>query len=311
MKILNAGCPRADGFYMPAEYAPHKGTIIIWPKRPGSWIYGAGRAREAFAEVICAIAESEQAYVLAEADVIDNARSVVEAVRKQKNYQENFPVKYIQMESDDAWARDVGPTFVKNEDGAVRGIDWCFNAWGGKVDGLYADWTKDDRVAALFCNKAGYDMYDAHPFVLEGGAIHTDGEKTVIVTESCLLSKGRNPELSKSEIEQKLKDYLGAEKLSGFLMEYTMMKPTSMSTTYVHLQARGMWCLRGLMTWMTHSIRCPQRTLKYWKMKLMQEAGKLRFTRFTFQRSRCVLQNMSFRASPLRRVRMSARQENA
>lgn len=113
MKILNAGCPRADGFYMPAEYAPHNGTIIIWPKRPGSWIYGAGRAREAFAEVICAIAESEQAYVLAEADVIDNARSVVEAVRKQKNYQENFPVKYIQMESDDAWARDVGPTFVK------------------------------------------------------------------------------------------------------------------------------------------------------------------------------------------------------
>jgi len=117
------------------------------------------------------------------------------------------------MESDDAWARDVGPTFVKNEDGVVRGIDWCFNAWGGKVDGLYADWTKDDRVAALFCNKAGYDMYDAHPFVLEGGAIHTDGEKTVIVTESCLLSKGRNPELSKSEIEQKLKDYLGAEKI--------------------------------------------------------------------------------------------------
>ena len=85
MKILNAGCPRADGFYMPAEYAPHKGTIIIWPKRPGSWIYGARRAREAFAEVICAIAESEQAYVLAEADVIDNARSVVEAVRKHNH----------------------------------------------------------------------------------------------------------------------------------------------------------------------------------------------------------------------------------
>ena len=56
-------------------------------------------------------------------------------------------------------------------------------------------------------------MYDAHPFVLEGGAIHTDGEQTVIVTESCLLSKGRYPELSKSEIEQKLKDYLGAEKI--------------------------------------------------------------------------------------------------
>ena len=79
MKILNAGCPRADGFYMPAEYAPHKGTITIWPKRPGSWIYGAGRAREAFAEVICAISESEQVYVLAEADVIDNARVFLQA----------------------------------------------------------------------------------------------------------------------------------------------------------------------------------------------------------------------------------------
>lgn len=64
MKILNAGCPRADGFYMPAEYAPHKGYHHHLAKAPGSWIYGARRAREAFAEVICAIAESEQAYVL-------------------------------------------------------------------------------------------------------------------------------------------------------------------------------------------------------------------------------------------------------
>lgn len=82
-------------------------------KAPGLMDLRCQAGKRGFAEVICAIAESEQAYVLAEADVIDNARSVVEAVRKQKNYQENFPVKYIQMESDDAWARDVGPTFVK------------------------------------------------------------------------------------------------------------------------------------------------------------------------------------------------------
>lgn len=311
MKILNAGCPRADGFYMPAEYAPHKGTIIIWPKRPGSWIYGARRAREAFAEVICAIAESEQAYVLAEADVIDNARSVVEAVRKQKNYQENFPVKYIQMESDDAWARDVGPTFVKNEDGAVRGIDWCFNAWGGKVDGLYADWTKDDRVAALFCNKAGYDMYDAHPFVLEGGAIHTDGEKTVIVTESCLLSKGRNPELSKSEIEQKLKDYLGAEKI--IWIPYGIYN----DETNEHVDNVCAFTSPGhvVLAW-TDDMDDPQYQMSSADLEILENetdarVEKLRFTRFTFQRSRCVSQNMSFPASPLRRVRMSARQENA
>ena len=78
---------------------------------------------------------------------------------------------------------------------------------------MYADWEKDDKVASSFCRKAGYDLYDAHPFVLEGGAIHTDGEGTILVTESCLLSKGRNPELSKEKIGQKLMDYLGAEKI--------------------------------------------------------------------------------------------------
>ena len=213
MKILNAGCPSADGFYMPAEYEMHKGTILIWPKRPGSWIYGAKKAREAFANVICAIAESEQVYLLAEANLIDHARETVEAVRKEKGYTCDFPVHYMQMESDDAWARDVGPTFVINGTGDVRGIDWCFNAWGGEFDGLYADWEKDDKVATLFCRQTGYDVYDAHPFVLEGGAIHTDGEGTVIVTESCLLSKGRNPSLSKEEIERKLEDYLGAKKI--------------------------------------------------------------------------------------------------
>ena len=67
MKILKEGCPSQDGFHMPAEYEPHKGTILIWPKRPGSWIYGAKKAREAFADVICAAAESETVYLLVEA----------------------------------------------------------------------------------------------------------------------------------------------------------------------------------------------------------------------------------------------------
>ena len=57
------------------------------------------------------------------------------------------------------------------------------------------------------------DYYDAAPFVLEGGSIHSDGEGTVMVTESCLLSKGRNPDLTKEQIEDKLKEYLGAEKV--------------------------------------------------------------------------------------------------
>ena len=56
-------------------------------------------------------------------------------------------IEVVELESDDAWARDVAPTFVKNADGIVRGINWSFNAWGGDYDGLYADWTKDNLVA--------------------------------------------------------------------------------------------------------------------------------------------------------------------
>src|SRR5699024_8837428 len=113
-------------------------------------------------------------------------------------------VTVLEIESDDAWARDVGPTFVKNDAGELRGISWTFNAWGGLVDGLYADWEKDDAVAAAFCRALGVSCADASPFVLEGGSIHSDGEGTLLVTESCLLSAGRNPRMRREEIEKTL-----------------------------------------------------------------------------------------------------------
>ena len=81
------------------------------------------------------------------------------------------------------------------------------------MDGLYASWDKDDKVAVSFCDELLADFYDASPFVLEGGSIHCDGEGTVLVTESCLLSKGRNPLLTCEQIEEKLKSYLGAGKV--------------------------------------------------------------------------------------------------
>ena len=179
---------------------------MIWPKRPGSWNYGAKKAREAFKRVAWAIAESEEVFMLAEPDVEENAREMLAG-------NPGHGIHVIRMESDDAWARDVAPTFVVNGEGTVRGIDWEFNAWGGTVDGLYAHWEKDDLVAEKVCGELGYDCYEAHPFVLEGGSIHSDGEGTVLVTAACLLSGGRNPKLTKDEIGKKLCAYLGAEKV--------------------------------------------------------------------------------------------------
>ena len=195
--------PKEEGFCMPGEFAPHHGCLMIWPFRPGSWVQEAKEARVAFAQIAEAIQESEQVYMMVNAASAASAKAML-----------SDRIRLVPCETDDAWARDVGPTFVKHPvTGEVRGIDWQFNAWGGTVDGLYAHWEQDDQAASAFCRYLGLPCYDARPFVLEGGSIHSDGEGTVIVTEACLLSAGRNPQLSKVEITELLKQYLGAEKV--------------------------------------------------------------------------------------------------
>ncbi len=196
--------PKADGFYMPGEFAPHDGCLMIWPCRLGSWPHEAKAGRKAFTAVAKGIALSEKVYMLVSEEGRASAQEALGHVPH---------VELIFMESDDAWARDVGPTFVVNAQGARRGVDWVFNAWGGDFDGLYTDWTQDDKVAQAFCDILGDACYCARPFVLEGGAIHSDGEGTILVTESCLLSAGRNPELSRESIEERLCTYLGAQKV--------------------------------------------------------------------------------------------------
>ena len=203
--------PRADGFRMPAEYELHEGCMMIWPERPGSWIYGAKAAQYAFCKVAFAIAESERVFMLASHEAFGQAEEMISQIAAQLHT--NFPIEVIEIENDDAWARDVGPTFVINDHGERRGIDWQFNAWGGEFDGLYADWKKDNAVAQNFLEICEIDGYDAQHFVLEGGSIHVDGEGTALVTEACLLSKGRNPQMTKEQIEEQLRQYLNIEKV--------------------------------------------------------------------------------------------------
>lgn len=196
--------PTDDGFYMPAEFSKHSATVMIWPERPGSWCYEAKFAEKVFAEIIGKIAEFEKVFVLASNKKFHHAKACLENVKN---------AEVLNINSDDAWARDTAPTFVVNGKGDIRAVDWQFNAWGGEYDGLYANWDNDDKIPYELCKKLGIALYDAHPFVLEGGSIHTDGEGTLITTEECLLSKGRNPQLTKAEIEENLKKYLGVKKI--------------------------------------------------------------------------------------------------
>ena len=201
MNILHS-TPSHDGFHMPAEYELHSGCILIWPERPDSWQFGGYAARKAFIKIATAIAKSEQVTVCASFNQYNNARQSLPA-----------NVRVVEMSSNDSWARDYAPTFVKNDQGELRGINWYFNAWGGLHDGLYFPWDKDNAMANKLCDLLFVDAYDAQDFILEGGSIHVDGEGTALVTENCLLSAGRNPDMTKDEITDKLKEYLGVEKV--------------------------------------------------------------------------------------------------
>ncbi|TLG76782.1 agmatine deiminase [Culicoidibacter larvae] len=192
--------PKKDGFRMPGEFEKHAGCYIIWPERPDNWRLGGKPAQATFVEVAKAISEFEPVTVAVSPQQYNNARQMLP---------EN--VRVVEIDNDDAWVRDCGPTFVVNDLGEVRGVDWAFNAWGGLVDGLYFPWDKDDAVAQKVCEIEMKDRYRLADFVLEGGSIHVDGEGTLITTEECLLSDGRNPQLSKEQIEQVLKEYLNLE----------------------------------------------------------------------------------------------------
>ena len=85
-------------------------------------------------------------------------------------------IRVVEMTSNDAWVRDCGPTFLVNDKGGVRAVDWKFNAWGGLYDGTYFPWDQDDLVARKICEMEGVDSYRTEDFVLEGGSIHGGSE---------------------------------------------------------------------------------------------------------------------------------------
>jgi agmatine deiminase len=189
--------PAADGFAMPAEFSPHAGCWMLWPERPDNWRDGAQPAQRAFTDVATAIARFEPVSVGVSATHYEFARSQLPAA-----------VRVVEISHDDAWMRDVGPTVVTNKQGVRRGVDWRFNAWGGLDGGLYFPWNLDDAVARKVLEIEGFDRYRA-PIIMEGGALHVDGQGTALLTEECVLNPNRNPDLSRAQIENRLRDYLG------------------------------------------------------------------------------------------------------
>lgn len=182
---------------MPAEWHRHERCWMAWPCRKELWGDGLDAAREAYAEVARAIAQFEPVSIIVQPQDVATV-----SVKLGK------AVDVLPMEIDDSWTRDTAPTFLIDGNGKIAGCNWRFNGWGGK----YPDFERDARLTERLLDHLKIDRYDA-PFVLEGGAIHSDGQGTILTTESVLLNENRNPGITRTDMESLLIDWLGAEKV--------------------------------------------------------------------------------------------------
>ena len=191
--------PTDLNYKMPAEWVKHLLTYISWPVQ-SSMCYPEDYDTVClgYAEMIEAIAEFEPVTVVANPADLEKLSRIFQ----------NDRIEFLCIDHNDAWLRDNGPTFLIHDTGVVAGVNWKFNAWGGK----YAQWDLDDQVAPKILNSARLKRFDA-PLVMEGGSFNVDGEGTLLTTEQCLLNPNRNPKLTRKQIETQLKKFLNVQKV--------------------------------------------------------------------------------------------------
>jgi agmatine deiminase len=201
-----ASTPSADGFRMPGEFESQEAVWLVWPETI-EWRLEGEPAQKVVAELAAAIAGDIPVRLAVTPSQAARARSMLTG-----------SVAVVEITAGTGWVRDDGPTFLIDDNGARRGVDWDFNTWGYAGQSRFSKnlvsfmANNANEAAQRLLDYEGADCYRA-PLVLEGGSIHTDGRGTVITTEECLLNPNRNPHLEKAEIEAYLKTYLGAEKI--------------------------------------------------------------------------------------------------
>lgn len=200
--------PSQLGYYMPAEWHPHAATQLHWPANRETW---PGKRLERVENIYLDIIETLHRYEPVHLFVSNKrVKERVQGYFSGREIDRNGIIIHVQP-INDVWARDCGPVFIRKEEQGreIFAItDWKYNAWGGK----YHPYDDDDRLPAYFAENYGFERFKPG-MVLEGGSIETNGNGILLATESVLLNPNRNPGMDKTGIEQKLKDYLGIEKI--------------------------------------------------------------------------------------------------
>ncbi|NWD77937.1 agmatine deiminase family protein [Pseudomonas gingeri] len=190
---------QGSGWSMPAEWEPHAATWMVWPHNQSLWESGWGvtlaQVQTDFARVANAIARFEPVKMVVDPSARASAAALCTA-----------NIELIELAVNDSWCRDSGPSFVCHPQLGVAGVSWRFNAWGGK-----SAFDLDEGLARRVLNHLDLEGFST-ALGNEGGAIHVDGQGTLITTESVLLNPNRNPGMTKAEIEEVFSRLLGVKK---------------------------------------------------------------------------------------------------
>lgn len=189
---------------MPPEWAPHERTWMAWPTAGyalGDSQEEADDAYRTWSAVARAVATFEAVSVVADPAGAGLARDWL-----SRGDRRPYGIDVVEAPLDDAWMRDIGPTFVIDDTGAAGAVDWTFNGWGGQD---WAVWEHDARIGSFVAERAGVARV-ASELVNEGGGIHVDGRGTVLLTETVQLDPGRNPGLTRADVEAELARTIGA-----------------------------------------------------------------------------------------------------
>jgi agmatine deiminase len=200
--------PRGGATYrMPAEWAPHLATYLVWPHKRDTWPGKFEAIAPVFARMAAAIAEFEPLRLLvADEGMAQAARAAIVATAGATARLDR--IAFTVVATNDSWIRDHGPIFVNSaapgDVAAQVALDFGFNSWGEK----YGAYDLDDAVPRRLGEQWGFEVVEPG-MVLEGGSIDVDGAGTLLTTESCLLNRNRNPTLDRAGIERQLKYWLG------------------------------------------------------------------------------------------------------
>jgi len=181
---------------MPAEWQPHAATWLSWPYNADTWSQNLELAQAEFRQLVEAVARFEPVNLM-----IGNLDA-----NQLKFDPPN--VRLVPIPTNDAWARDYAPTFVKSPSGKLKSIDWFYNAWGGK----YPPFDLDQNVAQAVAEILDIENVKVD-FCLEGGALEINDHGTLITTRSCALAKNRNGDCSQQHVEVLLRKHLGAQNI--------------------------------------------------------------------------------------------------